>query len=98
MKKQTFSETLAAIGEAFEQTVKAGVLIIGKESRWRSENVIEIKDHDLQYHLSGGRYLAEISANKLIDDSGYDYDFTSLPYDERAALGDYINSLINLLK
>jgi hypothetical protein len=80
----------------FEKSVSLAIKLAVLKSRTISEHsntiVIKIKDENIQFNLSGNRYLTEISHNNLIDESGYEYGFDVLSLDELCQIADYCTS------
>lgn len=88
MKKleDTLEILIQEIGKRIVELIKTK----GEESDHLGDIVLKIKDEDKMYNLEGGRWLVEISENKLIDNQGYSYDLCVLRLEE---LCDVIDSL-----
>ncbi len=61
----------------------------GKESKHSTERCLKVKQ-DQQFNLDGGRWLEEISADKLIDNYGYTYSYSVLTLDQLCQIADNI--------
>lgn len=61
----------------------------GKKSQFSSENALPIKE-DQQFNLDGGRYLVEITSDRLVDNSGYRYSFDAITLQQLAEVADNI--------
>lgn len=66
------------------------VSLKGKESKHSAQTCLKVTDEDLQFTLSGGRYLTEVGADILIDNEGYTYDLSTLEYEQFFKLVDYL--------
>jgi len=66
---------------ALKIRIRALIIDKGVESEHNSEKVLKVKDENM-FNLDGGRYLTEISAKCLIDNDGYNYDYSVLRIEE----------------
>lgn len=88
--EQTFTEQLEALRLRAEQSIEKAIKERGVESKWMHETVIPITENEFNFNMDGDRYLAEISYDKLIDSSGYDYEWGMLAEFEICRLADHI--------
>lgn len=86
MKKleDTLEILIQEIGRRIAELIKAK----GEESKHGSDIVLKIKDEEQMYNLEGGRWLVEITENKLIDNEGYSYDLCVLRIGELCGVLD----------
>lgn len=61
----------------------------GKKSEVSSELSLKVKE-DQMYNLDGGRYLVEITTDRLVDNSGYRYSFDCLSIEKLCEIADNI--------
>lgn len=59
----------------------------GKQSKFRNELALKVKP-DQQFNLEGGRYLAEITNDRLLDNHGYEYHFSVLSLEQLCEILD----------
>ena len=79
--------------ELFEQAVATIIELIEKngiESKHTSDKCLIVKNEDCMYNLEGGRYLTEITANELHDNSGYHYSFDVLKIENFLTVVDHL--------
>lgn len=62
----------------------------GKKSEFSSEKALKIKEDRMMFNLEGGRYLVEITADRLIDSSGYRYSYDNLTIEQLCEIADNI--------
>ena len=62
----------------------------GVKSEFRSEKVLKVKRDEDMFNLEGGRYLAELTENELIDSNGYAYNFCCLEIEKLCQVVDNI--------
>lgn len=82
-----FSEKLE---ELYDEAKKKLINLIDKKgvkSEHYSDKCLKIKDDELMFNLSGGRYLTEIKKSgrddiELIDDGGYSYQCSAMENSE----------------
>ena len=51
---------------------------------------LKIIDDEFMLNLEGGRYLTEITSEELIDNSGYQYNYSVLETEQLLKLFDYL--------
>ena len=73
------------LNEVFDIIRKQGV-----ESKHCTDQCLKITDDNYMFNLDGGRYLTEITEEKLIDDKGYSYNHSVLDVDDLIGLIDHL--------
>lgn len=59
----------------------------GKESEHQNCMVLKVKDGQ-EFNLEGGRYLQEITRDRLIDNCGYEYHHSALSLEQLCEIVD----------
>lgn len=85
---KTFVQKHKELEEKLNQRISVLIDRKGIESKHRNCLVLKVKSDDLQFNLEGGRYLTEISEDRLIDNEGYDYNFSCLTLEQLCELVD----------
>jgi hypothetical protein len=62
----------------------------GEESKHSNKKCLKVTNDDHKHNLSGDRYLTEINAECLVDDSGYEYNFYVLDTEDFLSTIDYL--------
>lgn len=62
----------------------------GKKSEFSSEKSLKIKEDEMMFNMDGGRYLVEITADRLVDSSGYRYSYDCLSLEQLCKIADNI--------
>lgn len=62
----------------------------GKESQFSSEKALPLKQDQMFAMGEGRRWLVEITADRLVDDSGYRYSFDQITLQQLAEIADNI--------
>lgn len=62
----------------------------GEESDHNSNKCLKVTKDDHQHNLDGDRYLTEINADCLVDNSGYEYNFYVLDTEDFLSTIDYL--------
>ena len=62
----------------------------GEESKHSGKKCLKVTKDDHKHNLSGDRYLTEINAENLVDDSGYEYNFYVLDTEDFLSTIDYL--------
>jgi len=93
LNNMKYSEKLSELVESALSELRELIAQKGVESEFMSKVCLKIEDDDFAFNLDGGRYLAEITQNELLDNNGYHYDFNVLDTED---LLDVIDHLIEL--
>ena len=94
-----FTEKLENLYEEIRVTIINTVGAKGTLSDRLNEVTIKITDDDLQFNLGettfmgSDKYLVEVGCHVLIDNNGYQYNFSVLDYDDLCALVDHLTDL-----
>lgn len=87
----TFSERLGELETDAHSTIQHLIETKGVDSKDYSVKVLKIEEFDLMYNLDGGRWLAEISAENLIDNCGNQYNYSCIELSKLCEIIDYFN-------
>lgn len=82
-------KTLQKINNLFseiENKLKSLALKSKKQSKHQSGCCLQVKE--CQFNLEGGRYLDEITGDRLLDNHGYQYNFHVLSLEQLSELYD----------
>lgn len=90
---KTYTEQLEDLYEKARVTINEKIRKSKDKSKSYSVKVIKITDEQLMFNLEGGRYLTEISEENLIDNQGYLYNYSVLPYEDFMELADWVKTL-----
>ncbi len=60
----------------------------GVKSEHSGELCLKIKEDKMMFNLEGGRYLVEVTADRLIDSSGYRYSLDNISLEQLCQILD----------
>jgi hypothetical protein len=89
--KKSFVEIHSNLKDSVILAIRLAVLKSKTKSKFISENTINVMN-EYPYTLLDG-YLTEIAHNYIMDDNGYQYNFSVLSLDQLCELADYCNTL-----
>ena len=62
----------------------------GEESKSYSNKCLKIKQDEFMYNLEGGRYLTEVHKDYLVDNNGYQYNYSVLDTEQLMQVFDHL--------
>jgi hypothetical protein len=86
----TFEKQLNDLQDKAINVVRGIIKSKGEESKHNNEKCLKITASDYMYNLDGERYLTELHSNCLVDNSGYEYNFTAFDIEKLLSLIDYL--------
>jgi hypothetical protein len=81
----TFTKKLEILQNDIEETLS---LLVDKFIQKGYPIIIEDIDEDLCFNMDFPRWLRQITSNKLIDNCGYEYNYSALSLEQLARLVD----------
>lgn len=62
----------------------------GKKSEFSSDLALKVKEDQMMFTLDYGRWLVEVTADRLVDNSGYRYSYDCLTIEQLCKIADNI--------